>query len=84
MVTAGTCIDAIAQQIPGGELSGIMQLRTWKAPTCAVLPSYLARTECMLTWGIIFFSTASWNRGGGGRSTARKRKGDTEVFNSGG
>jgi len=31
----------------------------------------------MLTWGIIFFSTESWKRGGGGRSTARKRNGDT-------
>jgi hypothetical protein len=34
----------------------------------------------METCGIIFFSIASWNRGGGGRSTARKRKGDTVVL----
>lgn len=46
-------------------------------PTWVVRPSYLANTECMLTWGIIFFSTESWNRGGGGRSTARNKKGDT-------
>lgn len=30
----------------------------------------------MLTCGIMFFSTASWNRGGGGRSTARNIKGE--------
>lgn len=30
----------------------------------------------MLTWGIIFFSTESWNNGGGGKSTAKKRNGD--------
>jgi hypothetical protein len=29
---------------------------------------------------MIFFSIASWNSGGGGRSTARKRKGDTTVL----
>ena len=34
----------------------------------------------MLTWGIMFFSTASWNNGGGGRSTARNRNGDTVVL----
>ena len=31
----------------------------------------------MLTCGMMFFSTASWNKGGGGKSTAKKRKGDT-------
>lgn len=30
----------------------------------------------MLTCGMIFFSTASWNNGGGGRSTARNMKGE--------
>lgn len=30
----------------------------------------------------MFFSMTSWNRGGGGRSTARKRKGDTVVLMS--
>lgn len=28
----------------------------------------------------MFFSTASWNKGGGGKSTARNRNGDTDVF----
>jgi len=45
--------------------------------TCAVTPSYFERTEEMFTCGTMFFSTESWNSGGGGRSTARKRKGDT-------
>jgi hypothetical protein len=31
----------------------------------------------MLTCGTMFFSIESWNSGGGGRSTARNRKGDT-------
>lgn len=34
----------------------------------------------MLTWGMMFFSTASWNNGGGGRSTAKKRNGDVVVL----
>lgn len=34
----------------------------------------------MLTCGMIFFSIASWNNGGGGRSTARNRKGDVDVL----
>lgn len=34
----------------------------------------------MLTCGMIFFSTASWNNGGGGRSTARNRNGDAEAL----
>lgn len=28
----------------------------------------------------MFFSTASWNRGGGGKSTARNRNGDVAVL----
>lgn len=31
----------------------------------------------------MFFSTESWNSGGGGRSTARYKNGDTAVFISG-
>lgn len=31
----------------------------------------------MLTCGMMFFSTASWNNGGGGKSTAKNRNGDT-------
>src|ERR1700730_7120660 len=34
----------------------------------------------MPTWGMMFFSTASWKRGGGGRSTARNRKGDVVAL----
>jgi hypothetical protein len=30
----------------------------------------------------MFFSTASWKSGGGGRSTARNKKGDTDVLMS--
>lgn len=40
-----------------------------------VVPSYFARTEARVTCGMMFFSTASWNSGGGGRSTARNRNG---------
>jgi hypothetical protein len=29
---------------------------------------------------MMFFSTASWKRGGGGKSTARNRKGDVVAF----
>jgi len=36
----------------------------------------------MVTCGIMFFSTASWNKGGGGKSIARNRNGDTEVLES--
>lgn len=49
-----------------------------------VTPSYLASTEYTLTCGIMFFSNASWNNGGGGRSTARKRNGDTVDLSSDG
>ena len=34
----------------------------------------------MPTCGIIFFSTVSWKSGGGGKSTARKRKGDVVAL----
>jgi hypothetical protein len=37
----------------------------------------------MLTCGMIFFSTESWKSGGGGRSTARTRNGDTVDVISG-
>jgi hypothetical protein len=33
---------------------------------------------------MMFFSTASWKRGGGGRSTAKKRNGDVVDLISGG
>jgi hypothetical protein len=36
--------------------------------------------EWILTCGMMFFSIASWNRGGGGRSIARKRNGETVDF----
>ncbi len=36
----------------------------------------------MVTCGMIFFSTESWNKGGGGKSMAKKRKGDTDVLDS--
>lgn len=49
-----------------------MLYRTW-----VVMPSNLDSTDAMFTCGIIFFSIESWKRGGGGRSTARKRNGDT-------
>ena len=58
-------------------LSGDQRLLTW-----VVFPSYFVRTEAKLTWGIIFFSTESWNRGGGGKSTERKRNGDIVVLMS--
>jgi len=45
--------------------------------TCVVTPSYFESTEAMFTWGMIFFSTESWKSGGGGKSTAKKRNGDT-------
>lgn len=47
------------------------------ARTCVVIPLYLARTSWMFTCGMMFFSIVSWNKGGGGRSMARKRKGET-------
>jgi len=50
--------------------------------TCVVVPSYLANTVAKLTWGIIFFSTESWNKGGGGRSTERNKKGDVTICDS--
>lgn len=59
------------------------KLRYWKKEkekTCVVFPSYFARTEAKLTWGIMFFSTESWNRGGGGRSSDRNRNGEVDVF----
>jgi hypothetical protein len=42
-----------------------------------VTPSYFDSTDNILTCGTMFFSIASWNNGGGGKSTARKRNGDT-------
>jgi len=36
----------------------------------------------MVTCGMMFFSTESWNKGGGGKSIAKKRKGDTNVLDS--
>lgn len=36
----------------------------------------------MLTCGMMFFSTESWNKGGGGKSTARNKNGDTAVLES--
>jgi len=50
--------------------------------TCVVPPSYLASKEWIATWGMIFFSIASWNKGGGGKSMAKKRNGETEVLDS--
>lgn len=50
--------------------------------TWVVFPSNLASSEWMVTWGIMFFSTASWNKGGGGKSIARNRNGETEVLES--
>ena len=50
--------------------------------TCVIPPSYLASKEWIVTWGMIFFSIASWNKGGGGKSMARKRNGETEVLDS--
>jgi hypothetical protein len=47
------------------------------------MPSYFERTEAMCTCGMMFFSIESWNSGGGGRSTARKRKGDIFDLMSG-
>lgn len=43
--------------------------------TCVVTPSYFESMDVIFTCGIIFFSTESWNNGGGGKSTAKKRKG---------
>ena len=51
--------------------------------TLVVTPSYFERTEAMCTCGMMFFSIESWNSGGGGRSTARKRKGDIFDLMSG-
>lgn len=50
--------------------------------TWVVFPSYLVSSEWMVTCGIMFFSIASWNKGGGGKSIARNRNGDTEAFES--
>ena len=51
--------------------------------TWVVWPSNLLSTDAMLTWGMMFFSTESWKSGGGGRSRARKRKGEVVVLMSG-
>src|ERR1700761_1619624 len=48
--------------------------------TCVVFPSNFAKTLARVTWGMIFFSTTSWNIGGGGRSTARSKKGVSVVL----
>lgn len=54
------------------------------ANSCVVFPSYLANNDASETCGIMFFSTASWNSGGGGRSIANKRKGVVVCLISGG
>lgn len=54
----------------------ILYRRRTPLDSCVVKPLYLARTVEMGTWGMMFFSTASWKRGGAGRSMARKRKGE--------
>mmetsp|Transcript_8909 Transcript_8909/g.37704 ORF Transcript_8909/g.37704 Transcript_8909/m.37704 type:complete len:312 (-) Transcript_8909:158-1093(-) len=43
----------------------------------AVAPSYFRSKSAMGTCGMMFFSMASWNRGGGGRSNASMRNGVT-------
>ena len=42
-----------------------------------VAPSYFRSKSAMGTCGMMFFSMASWNRGGGGRSNASMRNGVT-------
>ena len=80
VVTAGIYSASIDLQIPGQYVVISMNI---KFPnTCVVFPSNLARSEWMVTCGIMFFSTASWNKGGGGKSIARNRNGETEALES--
>ena len=76
------CSGVDAQQIPwrAGQWARFVSCNAER--TCDVFPSYFAKTEWMLTWGMMFLSTASWNKGGGGRSSARNKYGDVEVLSS--